>query len=88
MATTNSSVVYSWSQGSRAAAGNLSTDGEDLYSYNLCIGYTTPQGNKVVLNYTAAGEYQSQTTSCHVGLVRRGADEVMHPATYRAMEIL
>ena len=49
----------------------LSTDGEDLYSYNLLIGYTNKQGNKVVIDYTkSGGDYRSMTTSTHVGLAK------------------
>ena len=82
----NSDVVQHWSFDQPAAAGNLITSGGDLFSYRLKIGYTTPNGTKVVLDYTAAGEYHSQTTSCHVGLAKRFADVIMHPLTHEVIE--
>jgi len=66
---TNENVIKAWMNGQRGNAGNLSTDGSNLYSYNLLIG--TGSGS-VVLNHTAGGgSYYSQTTSCHVGLAKR-----------------
>ena len=41
----NLEVVQAWSTGRVAAAGNLLTDGQKLYSYKLCIG-TTVDGSK------------------------------------------
>jgi YD repeat-containing protein len=81
----NSQVAECWGRNQPANAGNLSTDGDDLYSYNLLIGYTTPKGTKVALDYTARGKMVSQTTSCHVGLAARNADELMHPVTHEVM---
>jgi len=84
--TTNSNVVYNWRFDRPGAAGNLITSGTDLYSYALLIGYTTPNGTKVVIDYTApGGDYRSQTTSCHVNLAKRRADQVMHPLTHEVM---
>ena len=70
----NEEVVQAWSTGRVAAAGNLLTDGQKLYSYKLCIG-TTVDGSKVVNDYTAKGElgFVSMTTSQHVGLAKRYA---------------
>ncbi len=59
---------------------SLSTDGKKLYSYRLCIADTCPiTGKKILREYTAGGKwgFQSQTTSCHVGLARRVADMVV-----------
>ena len=81
----NAQVVENWGRNNPASAGNLRTDGENLYSYNLLIGYTTPKGTKVALDYTARGKMVSQTTSCHVGLAARNADELMHPVTHEVM---
>ena len=81
----NAQVAECWGRNQPAHAVNLSTDGDDLYSYNLLIGYTTPKGTKVALNYTASGQFASQTTSCHVGLAARNADELMHPVTHEVM---
>jgi len=70
----NLEVVQAWSTGRVAAAGNLRTDGQKLYSYKLCIG-TTVDGSKVVHDYTARGDlgFVSMTTSQHVGLAKRYA---------------
>ena len=52
------------------------TTGKKLFSYDLLIGDTTDNGIKVLKDYTAQGRhgFQSQTTSCHVGLARVHAD--------------
>jgi len=82
----NSDVVRHWRFDRPASAANLFTDGENLFSYRLKIGFTTPNGTKVALDYTASGEYHSQTTSCHVGLAKRRCDEVMHPVTHEVID--
>ena len=77
--TNNTNVVKNWSLGIASHSNNkqLWTDGKYLFSYNLCIGKTI-DGQKVVFDYTApAGHMISSTTSCHVGLGRRYADQVM-----------
>jgi len=63
----NNEVARAWADGHRASSGNMSTDGVDLFSYNLLIGSNTG-GQRSVLNYTASGQYRSQTTSTHVGI--------------------
>ena len=74
----NELVVRNWRDGVPASAKNLTTNGQYLYSYDLLIGMTL-KGEKVVYDYTASGEYVSQTTSCHVGIARRYADRVCQP---------
>ena len=82
----NSQVVQRWASNMCGGGGNLNSNGPRLWSYSEVIGFTSPSGTKIVIDYTAkTGEYMSQTTSCHVNLAKRHADEVMHPATYRAM---
>jgi len=51
------------------------TDGNKLYSYKLCIGDTTENGNKVLRDYSATGRwgFKSMTTSKHVGYARQYA---------------
>lgn len=77
----NCLVALAWAQGEAAVShtGNLSTDGKAIFSYELQIGDTDHDGKKFVRDYTARGSYgfQSQTTSCHVGMLRyiHGADE-------------
>jgi hypothetical protein len=57
-----------------------STDGYDLFSYDLKIGYTDETGHKVLIDYTSGtGHYVSMTTSCHVGSGRSVADKVVNP---------
>eukprot|EP01051_Picozoa_sp_SAG22_P020013 SAG22_NODE_3885_length_1483_cov_2.278902_1_plen_69_part_00 len=53
----------------------MSTDGENLWSYNLLIGETLG-GDKVVKDYTANGiGFYSNTTSTHVNLAKEYADK-------------
>ena len=83
--TDNGGVVYAWKEGLRAHSHKrtLTTDGESLYSYGLKIGVRTSAGVCVVADYTASkGSFQTQTTSCHVGLAKRFADLVMHPRVW------
>ena len=58
----------------------LSTNGHDLFSYGLKIGYTNEQGRKVAIDYTSTGGYmRSMTTSTHVGMAKRQADLIRNP---------
>ncbi len=70
----NSEVAKQWALNLPASShtGAFWTDGEKIYSYQLQIGDTTQDGKKIVRDYTARGSYgfRSQTTSCHVGLLR------------------
>ena len=66
----NEQVIRKWYCGEVAGSGNLTTDGVNLYSYNLKIG-SREDGLNRVWDYTASGEYHSQTTSTHVGLALR-----------------
>ena len=70
----NDEVAQAWFDGREATSytGNFSTDGKEIYSYALQIGDTSEDGKKIVRDYTARGSYgfRSQTTSCHVGLLR------------------
>ncbi len=73
------SVVDKWASGYawKSGTGSLHTDGQDLYSYNLKIGYTDDQGKKVAIDYTAPGKaFYSQTTSKHVTLAKSVSDRV------------
>ena len=80
--TDNNSVVKAWSRSAVAKShtGRLKTDGTFLHSYSLLIGFTADDGSKVLLDYTAPAQcFQSMTTSQHVGLAKKVADDVMHP---------
>ena len=57
--------------------GSFRSDGVNLYSYNLLIGETTENGNKVIYDYTASGKFYSITTSRHVGYGKRYSDIVI-----------
>ena len=93
----NSEVITAWQRGQRGSShtGNLSTDGQKLFSYALVIGDTLA-GEKIALDYTASvGEFRTMTTSQHVGLAKRavvasdGDDcNVMHPEAYGYVEAL
>ena len=86
----NSEVIQAWLAGQEANSHtkNLRTDGTKLFSYRLCIGDTFG-ADKIAVNYTASvGEFRSQTTSQHVGLAKRSADQVMHPEVYEITDAL
>jgi hypothetical protein len=81
----NEEVVQMWLWGDTGRAGNLWTDGVKLYSYNLMIGDRSDCQIRI-FDYTASGQYVSQTTSCHVGLAMREADGtffLMPPVAHR-----
>jgi hypothetical protein len=73
----NSEVVTEWIKGESAKSGNgnLHTDGLKIFSYRLCIGFTTPLGVKVCHEF-AGKNMVSMTTSCHVGRVRGVANRI------------
>ena len=68
----NQDVVNSWKKGVAANVKNLSTNGSDLYSYGLLIGYTDGY-KKVVKDYTKGSSY-SVTTSRHVNMAKKVSD--------------
>lgn len=78
MATVSNHLIpseWAMSREAQSHTGNYWTNGDKLYSYNLCIGETMPNGDKLLHDFTAGGiEYYSQTTSCHVGKARQYAD--------------
>ena len=75
----NHEVVNNWAQGNEGFTRALRTDGNNLYSYNLRIGITGPDSEKIVFDFTSGGgKFMSQTTSTHVGLARQYAVTI-HP---------
>mgnify|MGYP003335366265 CR=1 FL=1 len=68
----NLSVARAWVCGQPARTKHLRTDGEYLWSYNLCIAKRDPYG-MLVYDYTASGQFVSMTTSKHVGIALRTA---------------
>lgn len=82
----NYQVIRQWIRGFGAenfgsnGEATLSTDGRDLYSYKLKIGYTTEKGNKVVKLYNAkSGNFKTRTTSKHVSMAVKQADRTIIP---------
>ena len=67
MYTRNNQVAQSWKKGILAKGSNLSTDGQNLYSYQKLIGYTDMGGKKHVID----NGYISKTTSRHVNQAKR-----------------
>ena len=68
-------ILWVNGQSGRTPNKSLSTDGKDLYSYKLKIGYTNDYGQKVVLKYTTRyNSFVSTTTSRHVNLASYHAD--------------
>ena len=85
----NNTVVARWARGESANShtGALHTDGSDLFSYNVRIGYRSRSGACVLGDFTSpGGSFQSMTTSCHVGKARHVADHIMHPAVFKNSE--
>ncbi len=81
--TNNSNVASNWSTNTPSHSNNkqLTTDGQNLYSYRKLIGITLDNGDKLALNYMSRGGgcYISNTTSQHVSLASRNADQTMNP---------
>ena len=68
-------ILWVNGQSGRTPNRSLTTDGKDLYSYKLKIGYTNEYGQKVILNYTTQyNNFVSTTTSRHVNLASYYAD--------------
>jgi len=85
----NELVLEKWKDGESANShtGALSTDGTELFSYNLKIGHRANSGATILGDFTApGGGFHSVTTSCHVGRARRVADHVMHPIVFKNSE--
>ena len=81
---TNSDVASAWGNSRRKSAKNMSSTGSELYSYDLLIGYTTPQGGKVLIDYTEkGGRFVSMTTSTkHISPSRIYSDFTVSPQAF------
>ena len=82
LTTDNLNVIRAWANGKNARnhRETLTTRNGELFSYALKIGVRTNSGICVVADHTApSGSFHSMTTSCHVMLAKRFADEVFHP---------
>ena len=83
--TNNAGVIDLWKRGYEASSHNgaLTSNGVDLFSYNLKIGHRSGTGVCVVGDYTSpGGGFHSNTTSTHVGKARGAAGHVMHPVIF------
>ena len=74
--TDNNGVIDAFLACKSANAGRLKSDGQSLFSYDLRIAEHIPQndGTAITLVYdftSKGGSYVSQTTSGHVGLIKR-----------------
>jgi hypothetical protein len=80
--TNNQNVIKMWKEGKNARNHRyslVSLNG-NLYSYPLKIGHRHSNGATIVADFTAnSGNFRSQTTSCHVNLARRQADQTFYP---------
>jgi len=78
----NDDIVTQWINNLKCIKKHkaLSTDGQNLFSYGLLIGYTNPQGHKVAIDRTRiGGDYRSMTTSTHVGIAKRLCSLIRSP---------
>lgn len=84
MTMRNEAVASAWLNGNQAQSNRMWTDGKNLFSYGLKIGYTTKHGSKILYLYASdggKGVFRSQTTSCHVSVSMYYAHVVIHPVT-------
>jgi hypothetical protein len=72
---TNQQVINFFMQQKPANGGPLVSDGQSLFSYNLRIAeYIPTHGSKAIIVYdytSGGGNYVSQTTSGHVGMIKQ-----------------
>lgn len=74
--TDNDGVIDAFLNQKSANGGRLKTDGQSLFSYDLRIAEHIPADDggatTLVYDYTSkGGNYVSQTTSSHVGAIKR-----------------
>lgn len=75
----NIDVIRSFMNNKYCQSKSMWTNGIVLYSYGLQIGFTE-NGKKCVYDYTASGNYRSNTTSRHVKkALREGAIQTPTP---------
>jgi hypothetical protein len=74
-------VLQAWRDGKKIKSrSNLTTDGQNLYSYNLRIGHTNGKKKKILKIYTSkTSNFRSMTTSKHVGQAGGYADLRVRP---------
>lgn len=74
----NSDVAEMWGKGKKATGNRITSDGHNLYSYELRIGFTLSDNRKVAVNYMGKNRY-SMTTSHHVSYAKRWANIIIEP---------
>ena len=72
----NNEIPKLWKKGYPSkGVKNFKTDGKNLYSYKLKVGYTNEYNQKVLIPYTAQyNAFYSHTTSKHVNSATYYAD--------------
>ncbi len=81
MSIRNDDIVDCWKRGHVGQNKNMTSDGNNLFSYNLKIGYTDDKGQKVALDFTAStNNFYSVTTSRHVSLAKSVAKVIETPS--------
>jgi hypothetical protein len=84
-------VVERWAAGhDNCCTANRSIWSEDgrLWSYNLCIGFRSDNGDAIVADYTATGgAMYSVTTSTHVNLAKRAVGDSGSTMTVEAWKL-
>ena len=79
---TNRLIAEEWINNRSAKNRNnsFSTDGKNLYSYNLLVGTTDSTNCKIIYDYTKQSDnFISQTTTRHVRYAASSADLFLHP---------
>ena len=90
VANNNIDVIKLWKLGKNARNRNrtLTSLGPSLYSCNLKIGHRHSNGATIVADYTArSGHPRSPTTSGHVLLACKHADDCFHPLLWETTEM-
>lgn len=73
MSSKNKDIPEAWKNNVPARTANFWTDGKNAWSYELLVGYTDKEGNKIVYAYWGKNS-RSATTSKHCSLLRKVAN--------------
>lgn len=63
-------IINAFKVGDRASEKNISTDGENVYSYNMLIAMKVHIGKKVIISIVDKDRSPSRTTSGHISALR------------------
>ena len=75
-------LIYTREDVMEEETSSMQTDGKSIFSYEMKIGQTLINGEKQGLNVQKPFFY-SQTTSKHVGIVKRCADNMVNPVSIK-----